>query len=149
MRLAVRATCEETCGFQGDAIHYVTGTCMNPFPFFVRQLPFFGFLFAGSFVLSILIFKFRTRTSLALYYLSFATLAFGLSEFWMWADASVDRSREYFVGGYPANHIIPDKELGFGLAPGPRQVHSVNRSRSGELIYDVSYGINAFGLREV
>jgi hypothetical protein len=122
---------------------------VNQLPFLVKQLPFFGFLFVGSFVLLILIFKYRTRTSLAIYYLSFVTLALGLSEFWMWAEARLDRSSEYFEGGYPANHIIPDKELGFGLAPGPRQVRSIKRSRNGESIYDVSYGINALGLREV
>jgi hypothetical protein len=122
---------------------------MNHSMFLFKQLPFFAFLFIGLFVLLILLFKYRTRTSMTIYYFSFVPLALGLGEFWMWAESTLQLSSTYFEGSYTANHLVPDKELGFRLTQGPRQVQSMKRSRSGELIYDVTYGINADGLREV
>jgi hypothetical protein len=122
---------------------------MNHSVFFLKQLPFFAFLFIGLFVLLILVFKHRTRTSMVIYYLSFVPLALGVGEFWMWAESALQLSSTHFEGTYTANHWVPDKELGFRLTQGPRQVQSIKRSRSGELIYNTTYSINADGLREV
>src|SRR5882724_11543360 len=122
---------------------------MNQVSFFIRQLPFFGFFFLGSFALLMLIFLYRARTSLVIYYLSFVMLALGVGEFWLWVEVIRDRTKGYFEGSYTTNHMIADKELGFALTPGPRRAQSIKRLRSGELIYSVTYGINALGLREV
>jgi hypothetical protein len=119
-------------------------------PLFVKQLPFFGFLFFALFVLSMIIFfKYRTRISLILYYLGFVTLALGLGEIWIWAGATLERTSTFFEGSYTRNHFIWDQDLGYRLAPGPRRAQSTKRFRSGELIYSVTYTINALGLREV
>lgn len=120
---------------------------------FFRQLPFFGFLLLATFVLLMMLFYcYRKRTSLVTYNLSFVILALALGEFWLWASTmGREQSNSYREGSYTTNHWISDKELGLGfiLTPGPREVQSIKRYRSGELIYNVTYAVNAVGLREV
>ena len=119
---------------------------------FAKQLPFFGFLFFVSFVVSTTIFvKYRTRrprTSLILYYLGFVTLALSVGEIWMWAQTTFSLSTASPRPTYASSIFIGDRELGYGLAAGPRQVLATRRLRTGELIYKVTYTINAVGIRQ-
>lgn len=117
--------------------------------FFLKQLPFFGFLFIGLFIASMLVFKYRARTSLAIYYIGFVALALGLGEVWFWFAETRERASTFIEGSYTNNHMSPDKDLGFALTAGPRRVESIKRSRDGKIIYNATYGIDARGLRMV
>jgi len=62
----------------------------------------------------------------------------------------LDLRKFNYEGNYAINHTRVDQELGGALSFGPRQAHSIKRSPGGEsLIYDVTYTINALGLRDV
>lgn len=117
--------------------------------FFMKQLPFYGFLLIGLFVVSIFVFKRGERASFAIYYIGFVALALGLGEVWLWFSETRDRLSTYIEGSYTTNHMTPDKDLGFVLTTGPRRAESIKRSRDGEIIYNVTYGVDVRGLRVV
>jgi len=121
---------------------------MNQLPLLLKQMPFFGFLFVGLFVLLLIFFKHRTRSSLMIvYYLSFVMLGLGLCEFYLcvWTFDTSNSSVEN--DNTNGNNFIADNDLGYKLAPGPRQAHFIKRSNNGALIYNVTYKINTLGFR--
>jgi hypothetical protein len=120
---------------------------MNQLPLFLKQIPVFGFLFVGIFVLLLIFFKYRTRGSLTIYYISFVMLGLGLGEFYLSAHAFEPSNSNFENADANGNHMIADNDLGYQLAPGPRQAHFIKRSSKGEPIYNVTYTINALGLR--
>jgi lysophospholipase L1-like esterase len=55
----------------------------------------------------------------------------------------------YREGSYVQDHFIHDPDLGYAIAPGPRNVTSVLKRADGSVIYDVKYSIDRHGLRPV
>src|SRR4051812_39486663 len=111
-------------------------------PFFLTNLPFFGFLFLLVFAGLLTCFFYRARGSFAIYYLSFVALALSCGEIWLWFRMAPAPS-----AAFVDNHYRYDTELGYAMTSGPRRTQSIMRSRLGSLIYDVSYDIDDHGIR--
>jgi hypothetical protein len=110
------------------------------------QLPFFGVLLVGSFVLSMLFFKYSDRYSLVANNAAVVFLAVGLAEiYFFWKPGA----GTYYEGNYNDNYFAQDKDLGYALNRSKRSVRSIKKKKSdGTPIYDVSYQLNELGLRD-